>query len=1324
MNYLKRKITARFVVFLTVIMIVFWSVPCNFAFGETQEGSELPETPGSEQSETNEETAEAAVETTDEVATEEATEETASEETEEVTIETTTEVVTEETATDTTDAEATLLPDTTPPVITLIGGSPVMVELGSTYTDAGATAADDVDGDLTGFIEVLNTVDTAVPGSYKVTYNVSDAAGNAAAEVTRIVNVVGDLIPPVITLIGGSPVMVELGSTYTDAGATAADDVDGDLTGFIEVLNTVDTAVPGSYKVTYNVSDAAGNAAAEVTRIVNVAGKPAVATDKDDYSPGEIVVVTGSGWLPGEIVKLDFAILPLQLTLTYYATADGEGNIFNNEYIIFEHHLGQTIILTATGQTTGLSAVTIFTDSPKIGSVTVGNQSPNTVYPPANARYTITIRRGSGSGSSGAFTANLSMLTVLPSGCTASFNPAVVSFTAGNTSRTSTLTITTTSGSTPIGSTSFTVKAEVSGTPADFATGSGTLRVGGVGSVTAGSQSPNPVYASNSTTYTVTVNRGGGTGPFSADLSITTSLPSGCTYSFSPSTVSFLSGENSKTSTLTVSTSSSTPAGSTSFTIRGTNSSNPNDYKNRSRTLRVETDITTPKVALTAYLPDPTVDNTPTYSGSATDTRTNIVDIEYRVDSDSWTDVDTFTPAKNVNFTFTTPALSDGLHTIYARAYDAAGNVSAAASDALTVGSAPAITEQPSSATKTIGESVTFSVTASGTAPLSYQWRKNGANISGATSSSYTIPSVVSSDAGSYDVVVSNVYGSTTSNTATLTVNPIVTNLSVSPASGIYGGTIDLSATITPAVSGKTISFTLNGSSVGSAVTNGSGVATLNGVNLSGINAGSYPGGVGASFVGDSNYSASSGSNSLTINPAPLTITADNTSRIYGDPNPAFSVIYSGFVAGDDEADLTGTLEITTTATESSPVGTYPITPSGLSSGNYNITFVDGILTVDAAPLTVTADDTLKVYGDSNPAFSVTYSGFAAGDNETDLNGSLSITTTATEESPVGTYPITPSALSSDNYNITFVDGTLTITPAPLTITAGDASRVYGSHNPSFSVTYSGFAAGDDESDLNGSLSITTAAEDTSPVGTYPITPSGLSSDNYNIAFVDGTLTVTAAPLTVIANNASRVYGNANPLFSGTITGIVNSDNIMATYDSPALNNSPAGTYPIIPILSDPDGKLGNYAVTIINGILTITAAAATVTTGDDSNGKLEDNIIAVKDEMLNITIAQLSTATVEDPVENLFDYAVAINDEMLITASALILDNEAEPNITVAGITSAGTKEVSEFTRLSPIILISGIGVMAVGLIALFIYLSRMMRFRKLTLFWLKMIR
>ena len=182
------------------------------------------------------------------------------------------------------------LPDTTPPVITLKGASTLVIVLDATYTDPGATATDDVDGDLTAFIVVGgDTVDTSASGSYTVTYDVSDTAGNPAAQVTRTVNVVDttpdDTTPPEITLEGASTLVIEFGSSYTDPGATATDDVDGDLTASIVVGgDTVDISTLGSYTVTYNVSDTAGNPAAQVTRTVHV----------QDNTPPEITLTGDS----------------------------------------------------------------------------------------------------------------------------------------------------------------------------------------------------------------------------------------------------------------------------------------------------------------------------------------------------------------------------------------------------------------------------------------------------------------------------------------------------------------------------------------------------------------------------------------------------------------------------------------------------------------------------------------------------------------------------------------------------------------------------------------------------------------------------------------------------------------------------------------------------------------------------------------------------------------------------------------------------------------------------------------------------------------------
>jgi len=154
-------------------------------------------------------------------------------------------------------------------VITLVGNATVTHEKGDTYTDEGASAVDNTDGDITSSIVIVNSVDVNTVGVYTVTYNVSDAAGNAATELTRTVNVV-DTIAPVITLVGNATVTHENGDTYTDTGASASDHLNVDLTSSIVIVNPVDVNTVGDYMVTYNVSDAAGNAATEVTRTVNV----------------------------------------------------------------------------------------------------------------------------------------------------------------------------------------------------------------------------------------------------------------------------------------------------------------------------------------------------------------------------------------------------------------------------------------------------------------------------------------------------------------------------------------------------------------------------------------------------------------------------------------------------------------------------------------------------------------------------------------------------------------------------------------------------------------------------------------------------------------------------------------------------------------------------------------------------------------------------------------------------------------------------------------------------------------------------------------------
>ncbi|WP_221798682.1 DUF5011 domain-containing protein [Oceanobacter mangrovi] len=163
--------------------------------------------------------------------------------------------------------------DTVAPVITLLGDASITLAVGDSYTDAGATALDDQDGDLTASITVSNSVDTSTEGTYTVTYSVQDAAGNTAVTVSRtvIVEAVADTVAPVITLVGDEYITVTVGETYADAGATAIDDIDGDLSASIQVSGSVDTSVAGEYTLVYSVVDAAGNQAVAIERTVVVA---------------------------------------------------------------------------------------------------------------------------------------------------------------------------------------------------------------------------------------------------------------------------------------------------------------------------------------------------------------------------------------------------------------------------------------------------------------------------------------------------------------------------------------------------------------------------------------------------------------------------------------------------------------------------------------------------------------------------------------------------------------------------------------------------------------------------------------------------------------------------------------------------------------------------------------------------------------------------------------------------------------------------------------------------------------------------------------------
>ena len=285
---------------------------------------------------------------------------------------------------------------------------------------------------------------------------------------------------------------------------------------------------------------------------------------------------------------------------------------------------------------------------------------------------------------------------------------------------------------------------------------------------------------------------------------------------------------------------------------------------------------------------------------------------------------------------------------------------------------------------------------------------------------------------------------------------------------------------------------------------------------------------------------------------------------------------------------------------------------SMVGSGQSNV--VLGAICVRLAPkdLTVKANDITRAYGATNPILTITYDGFVNGDYVSVLSGSPVITTVADTNSPVGVYPIELNlgTLTNAHYHFIGAQGTLTITPALLTVTANDQARSYGTTNPPLTATYSGFVNGEDTNILSGAPALFTTAGTNSPVGTYSIISDGgtlaLAYTNYAFAFSNGILTVTSAILTVTADDQARSYGATNPPLTATYSGFVNGEDANILSGVPVLfttagTNSPVGVYPI----QSSAGTLSNanYSLFCTNGSLTVTQAVLTVTADDQTRG-------------------------------------------------------------------------------------------------------------------------
>ena len=475
----------------------------------------------------------------------------------------------------------------------------------------------------------------------------------------------------------------------------------------------------------------------------------------------------------------------------------------------------------------------------------------------------------------------------------------------------------------------------------------------------------------------------------------------------------------------------------------------------------------------------------------------------------------------------------------------------------------PSITVQPQGQSFTVGNNASFTVTASGPTPLSYQWFFNNTNltdnghVSGSQSATLNLANLLTGDAGNYQVVITNAYGSTNSGVAALTVakaNSILTW--TSPTAISYGTALDanqLNATANPA---GTFAYTPLAGTV--------------------LNTGSNT--LSVTFIPNdpTDFNGANGSVSLLILPAPLTVTATNATRVYGQTNPAFTATIAGATNGD-----VFTASATCAATITNLPGNYPIIPSVIDTnnrlGNYTLTAVNATLTVTpaAAPtiLSVTPNS-----GDTNGGTTVTILGTGFETGATVSFGSV-LATSVTVTNSTNIIAVTPPAslgmvdvglTNADGQSVIFTNGFTYATPfvadmSTLQITGqptNQAAAVGG--NASFTVTATGAAPlvyqwAFNNANLTDATNVTFSLTNIQPLhaGPYQVIVTNL----YGAATSSpATLSVLGVPVSFITSTGGGNYSNGQ--FTLQLTGLTGQGAVIILTSTNLTDWSPIFTNP------------------------------------------------------------------------------------------------------------------------------------------------------------------
>jgi hypothetical protein len=512
----------------------------------------------------------------------------------------------------------------------------------------------------------------------------------------------------------------------------------------------------------------------------------------------------------------------------------------------------------------------------------------------------------------------------------------------------------------------------------------------------------------------------------------------------------------------------------------------------------------------------------------------------------------------------------------------------------LTVNAPPSITTQPQSQTVTLGQNTSFSVVASGTTPLSYQWACNGTALSGATSSTLTRTNVQTINAGSYTVVVTNSLGSVTSAVAALAVN-VPPAITTQPQSQTV--TLGQNASFSIVANGTaplSYQWSHNGTALAGATTSALALS-----NVQTTDAGSY-----TVVVTNIAGSITSSGAALTVNVPPAITTQPQSQTVTLDQNASFSIVANGTAPLSYQWSHNGTALAGATASalalanvQTTDAGSYTVVVTNIAG---SITSAVATLTVNVPPAITTQPQSQTVTLGQNASFSIVANGTAPLSCQWSHNGTALAGATASalalsnvQTTDAGSYTVAVTNIAG---SITSSAAALTVNVPPAITTQPQSQTVTLDQNASFSIVATGTAPLSYQWSHNGSaLAGATASAlalsnvQTTDAGSYTVVVTNIAG---SITSAVATLTVNVPPAITTQPQSQTVTLDQNASFSIVATGTAPLS-YQWSFNGTAVSGTTNASLTLTNVQTT---QAGSYTVVVTNNAGSITSAVATLT--------------------------------------------------------------------------------------------------------------------------------